>query len=147
MNREHGYTLVEAAVTFVLLGVIGVIVCMAAQQILAVPDRGNDHVTALHDLQNTAHWLAEDVQEAKSAVGGSSLTLTMPDNSTISYTRVGSTLSRTYGEQTINIAGSITSLSFTVTSRSISMAITAHPASRWNITETKTYQFIMRVNA
>jgi hypothetical protein len=61
-------------------------------QVTTIPDYGNDRLTALHELQNTAHWFNVDGQKAKSATGGSELVLTLPDDSTISYSLSGTEL-------------------------------------------------------
>ncbi len=144
MKRERGYTLVELMVAIAITGCIAAVLALVVQQILTVPERGNDQVTALHSVQNAAHWVSVDGQTAKSAAGGSSLSLTLPDDSVISYTLTGDELYRVYGGSNRLIAREITSANFSVLGRVITMDITAAPDSRWDISENQTYQIYMR---
>jgi prepilin-type N-terminal cleavage/methylation domain-containing protein len=144
MKGERGYTLVELIVAIAITGFIIATLGLVLQQIFTVPERGNDQVAALHAVQNVAHWVGLDGQTAKSASGGGSLTLTLPDDSVISYTLTGEELHRIYGGSNRTIAKDITSVNFTVLGRVITMDITAVPDSRWDISENQTYQIFMR---
>ena len=99
---------------------------------------------ALHAIQNAAHWVSFDGQTAKSASGGSGLALTLPDDSSVSYILYGDELNRIYGSSNRTIARGIASASFSVEGRLITMNITAAPDSRWDISESGTYQVNMR---
>lgn len=144
MKGEWGYTLVELIVAIAITGFITAALGLVVQQIVTVPERGNDQVAALHAVQNVAHWVSLDGQTAKSASGGGSLTLTLPNDSVISYTLTGDELHRIYSGANQTIAKDITSVNFTVLGRVITMDITAAPESRWNISENQTYQIYMR---
>jgi prepilin-type N-terminal cleavage/methylation domain-containing protein len=144
MRWERGYTLIETLIAIAITGFLSTVVGLAVNQIVTVPERGDDQVDALHAVQNAAHWVALDGQMAKSAVGGGSLTLTLPNTSVISYTLYGTNLHRIYGSSNRTIAEDISSVNFTVQGRIINMSITAAPGSRWSISENQTYQIYMR---
>jgi prepilin-type N-terminal cleavage/methylation domain-containing protein len=144
MKGERGYTLLEILIAAAITGFLLTALGLAARQVLAVPERGNDQVTALHALQNAAHWVSRDGQTAKSASGGDSLTLTLPDDSSISYTVSGDELHRVAGGTDRIIAQSITDASFTINGRVINMSIVAAPEGRFGVSENLACQVCMR---
>jgi prepilin-type N-terminal cleavage/methylation domain-containing protein len=144
MKGERGYTLVETLIAIAITGFIVTVLGLSVQQVVTVPEQGDDQVAALHAVQNAAHWVSLDGQTAKSASGGSSLNLTLPDSSVISYTLSGGSLHRTYKGVNRTIAKDISSLNFTIEGRVITMSITAAPNSRWSISDNQTYQIYMR---
>jgi len=145
MKRERGYTLVEAMIAIAITGFIVTVLGMVVQQMVVVPERGNDQLDAIHPMQNAAHWLTLDGQMASSAVGGSNLTLTMPNTNVICYARSGTRLYRFYGSSNQTIATDVASANFTVLNRVIYMTIVTVPDSRWNnISENYTYRAYMR---
>lgn len=144
MKGEGGYTLVELLITIAITGFLATALGLVVQQMVTVPERGNDQVAALHAIQNAAHWVSLDGQTAKSASGGSGLTLTLPDDSSISYIRYGDVLNRVSSSSNRTIARNITSANFSVQDRIITMDITAAPESRWDMSENQTYQINMR---
>jgi type II secretory pathway pseudopilin PulG len=144
MKGERGYTLVEALIAIAITGFLVTVISMAVQQIVTVPERGDDQLDAIHSMQNAAHWLTLDGQTAQSASGGSSLTLTLPDENTITYTLSGDKLYRLYGSSNRTIARNVVSANFTVQNRVIYMTIATVPDSRWNISESYTYRAYMR---
>jgi prepilin-type N-terminal cleavage/methylation domain-containing protein len=143
-KKQSGYTLIEMMVAITIFGVITGICGLALQQIVTVPERGDSQTDALHELQNVIHWVGLDAGSAEAAVGGSSLTLTMPDNSEVVYSCIGTVLSRNYDDNAQTIARNITNLEFTVSGRSITMEVTSAPENRWGISESGTYQVTMR---
>jgi len=144
MKGERGYTLVETLIAIAITGFLVTVLGLAVQKVVTVPEQGNDHIDALHAIQNAAHWVSLDGQTAKSAIGGSSLTLTLPDSSNITYIMSGGSLERTYKGVNRKIAEDITSVNFTIQGHLITMSITAVPDSRWAISEHQTYQIYMR---
>jgi prepilin-type N-terminal cleavage/methylation domain-containing protein len=144
MKGQQGYTLVELAIALVITGTIATVLGLVAQQTVAVPARGNDQVNAAHAIQNAIHWVSLDGQTAKSASGGSTLTLTLPDDSTVTYTLEGDALHRVSASSNRTIAQCISEASFSVDGRLITMNLTAAPESRWNVSENGTYQISMR---
>lgn len=141
---ERGYTLVELVIALAITGVMATTVGMVVQQTVSVPERGDAQVSALHAVQNSAHWISLDGQMAKSASGGSGLTLTLPDDSSISYTMSGGELHRISSGSDRTIAAGISSIAFSITGRLITMTIIAEPDSRFGISENGTYQINMR---
>jgi type II secretory pathway pseudopilin PulG len=144
MKKQWGYTLVEAAVAIAVLSGIVAVLAATMQQVVTVPEMGDDQVNALHSVQNAAHWLALDGQTAQSATGVSSLTMTLPSGNTISYTLSGTNLQRTYQGTSRTVAEDVASVNFTVQGKNIYMTIVATPESRWDISQSQTYQVYMR---
>jgi prepilin-type N-terminal cleavage/methylation domain-containing protein len=144
MKGERGYTLVETLIAIAITGFIVTVLGLAVQQVVTVPEQGDDQVAALHAVQNAAHWVSLDGQTAESASGGGNLALTLPDSSVISYTLSGGSLQRTYKGVNRTIAEDISSVNFTIQGRVITMSIAAAPNSRWSISENQTYQIYMR---
>ena len=85
-----------------------------------------------------------DGQMAQSATGGSNLVLTFPDASSVSYTLVGTDLLRVTSTSNRTLAQNITSASFSVQDRIITMNLTSAPDGRWDISENETYQICLR---
>lgn len=144
MKGERGYTLLELMITLAITGAIAIVLGMVVQQTVTVPARGGDEVNAQHAIQNAVHWVSLDGQAAKAASGGSGLTLTLPDSSSVSYVLDGNALHRVSGSSDRTIARQISSASFSVEWRLITMNITAAPDSRWDISENGTYRISMR---
>ena len=144
MKSEKGFTLLEAVVAIALMGFLVAVLGLAIQQIVTTPEKSNDQVDALHSVQAAAHWVALDGQMAKSAVGGSSLVMTLPDSTTVSYALTGTELYRTDASASRMVAQNVASVSFAVAGKTIYMTIVATPDSRWDISENQTYRIYMR---
>jgi hypothetical protein len=109
-----------------------------------VPEKGNTQVEAAHTMQNIINLMSMDVIAAKSAVGGSTLTLTMVDSSVITYSRSGDTLIRNIDDGDQIVDTNVSSVSFTVSGKLVTMNITTKPENRWDISETRSYRIAMR---
>lgn len=144
MKGERGYTLVELLIAIAISGFLMTSLGLVVQQTVTVPERGNSQVNTRHAIQNAAHWVSLDGQMAKSASGGSGLALTLPDDSSVSYILYGDELHRVDGGSDRTIARGIASATFSVEGRQITMNITAAPDSRWDTSESGTYQINMR---
>jgi prepilin-type N-terminal cleavage/methylation domain-containing protein len=144
MNPQRGYTLVELMIALAITGVITTVLGLVVQQIFTVPEQNNGKIAATHAVQNAGHWVGLDGQTATGATGGSSLTLALADNSTVSYILYGDELHRVCGSSNRTIARNISSASFSVTGNMITMDIESTPSSRWNVSENGTYQVCMR---
>ena len=139
--------MIELVIALAITGCIATVVGAVVQETVTVPARGGDQVNSAHAIQNTVHWVSIDGQEAKSAVGGASLVLTLPDSSTVTYSLNGNELHRISAGEDRVIAKDISSISFSVDGRLITMDITAAPESRYNVSESGTYQVNMRPSA
>ena len=144
MKGEQGFTLVELLIAIAIMASIFGVLGEVFHQVVSIPEYGNDKVTALHELQNVAHWVNLDGQMAKNAIGGSGLVLTLPDDSSISYTLAGTDLVRSTGAAERTLAKNITSVNFSVINRYITMDITSSPAGRWGVSENETYKICLR---
>jgi len=144
MKRQAGMTMVELIVTIAITGVIVAFLGTAIFHIINVSEYGNSEFTALHELQNAAYWFNKDVPEAKTAVGGSQMVLTLPDNSTITYTLTGTTLKRTAGSSQLTLALNISQATFSINGRLATMFIKSTPIGRNNVSENGTYMGYLR---
>lgn len=144
MKEEQGFTLVELAIVIAITGFIVGVLGVAIHQIVTIPEYGGARITAMHELQNTAHWVGIDGQMSKSASGGNQLILTLADNSTISYVVEGTELHRIAGTSNRTLAKNITSANFSIQNRIITMNITSAPVGRWSVSENGTYQVSLR---
>jgi prepilin-type N-terminal cleavage/methylation domain-containing protein len=143
-NGERGFTLVELLIATAITGLIVSLLSMAVYYVVTIPEYGNDRVTALHELQNAAHWINLDGQMAENATGGDELVLTLPDDSSISYTLAGTDLIRTTSTSNMTLARNITSVNFSIQDRYINMNINSSPAGRWGVSENETYKICLR---
>lgn len=144
IKGEQGFTLVELVVVTAITGFIVSVLGVAIHHVVTIPEQGNDRITAIHELQNVAHWVSLDRQMAQSATGGNELVLTMPDSSTIGYTVVGTDLLRATSSSNRTLAQNITSANFSVQNRIITMDITSSPEGRWSVSENGTYKICLR---
>jgi prepilin-type N-terminal cleavage/methylation domain-containing protein len=144
MKGERGFTLVELLIAIAIMGSIFGVLGEVFHQVVTIPEYGNDKVTALHELQNVAHWVNLDGQMAENAAGGSGLVLTLPDDSSISYALAGTDLIRSAGTAERTLAKNITNVNFSVVNRCITMDITSSPAGRWGVSENETYKVYLR---
>jgi Tfp pilus assembly protein PilE len=144
MKRQEGMTMVELVVAVAVTGIIVIFLGTAIYQIITVSEYGNGRLTALHELQNVAHWFNLDSPGAKAATGGNQLILTLSDNSTISYSLVGTELRRASGGPQMTLARNISSANFSINNRIITMSLTSSPAGRDNVSQNGTYMVSLR---
>ena len=136
--------MVELITAVAVTGMIVTFLGTAIYHILTVSEYGNDELTALHELQNAAYWFNEDGQEAKAAVGGSQMVLTLTDNSTVTYALDGTNLQRTIAGQPTILARNISSAGFSVNNRIATMSLTSTPPGRNSVSENATYMIYLR---
>jgi len=144
MRGQKGFTITELIVTVAITGLIVSFFGTAVYQTITVTEYGNDKMIARHELQNAAHWVSLDGQMARTASGGSELVLTLPDDSIITYAVENRELHRTAGESQMTLARNISSISFSVENRIITMTITSSPQGRPNVSEQGTYKVCLR---
>jgi prepilin-type N-terminal cleavage/methylation domain-containing protein len=134
-HNQSGFSLAELLVTIAITGVLFAVIGTVMFQMTTVSGSGNDSLTIWHELQNSSNQLETDCQEALTASGGSSLTLTYPTGGTVTYALNGSKLQRTSASGVNILAQNISSLSFTVTGRLVAMNITSSLSGRTNSSE------------
>ncbi len=144
MNGQKGTTMVELLVAIAVTGIIVVFLGTAVYQIINVSEYGNDRLTAMHELQNTAHWFNLDGQKAVTASTESGLLLTISESSTITYSLVGTELRRTEDGSQMTLAKNISSAVFSIDNRIITMSLTSSPEGRDNVSESGTYKVFLR---
>jgi type II secretory pathway pseudopilin PulG len=144
MKGERGMTLVELVEAIAITGVIIAFLGMFVHQAFTVSVSGNDQLIALHELQNAAYWFNLDGQQAVNAAAGPGLTLTLSDNSSVSYSLAGTELRRTASGAAMTLARNITSADFSFGGRIVTMSLVAAPAGRDGVSENATYQVCLR---
>ena len=144
MKRERGFTLVEVLIGVAISGLIISFLGTSIYQIVTSTEYGGDKMVAAHELQNVAHWVGIDGQRASAASGGSELVLTLPDDSSVTYSVVGTELLRTAGESQMTLAQNISDISFSVDNRIITMTITSSPEGRWSVSNQGAYKVYLR---
>ncbi len=146
-SDERGFTLVELIIAAAITGLIASFLGTSIYQMLTVTEYGNGRLTALHELQNAAHWFRLDGQRAVSASTGSGMVLTIPESSPVTYSLVGTELYRSVGGAQMTLARNITGASFSITNRVLTMSLTSSPEGREGVTENGTYQVYLRPSA
>lgn len=145
MRSQRGFTLVEVLLAVAILGIVGSLVGTSLVNIVDMTDYGNRSLTADNDLQKAAYWFNLDTQAAVSAnAAGASLTLTLPDASTISYAHSSADLQRTAGTASSTLAHNVSALVFTASGHTVSMDITTSLAGRTPVSFQQVYQASMR---
>jgi type II secretory pathway component PulJ len=144
MKGQSGMTLVDLIIAVAITGIIVVFMGVAVFQIVKVSAYGNDELTALHEMQNAAYWLNNDGQGAKAATGGSQLVLTLTDNSTITYSLTTTNLRRNANGQQMTLAKNISSVTFSVSGKLVTMYITSTPTGASGVSENGTYMVYLR---
>jgi prepilin-type N-terminal cleavage/methylation domain-containing protein len=143
-QHQAGMTLVELMMTIAVTGIIVAFLGVAIYQIFNVSGYGNDRLAAQHELQNAASWFHVDAQQSVAATGGSQLVLTLSDNTTVTYSLVGSELRRSAGGPYMTLAQNIRSAAFSITGRLASMTLSSLPSWRDSVSENGTYMAFLR---
>ena len=136
--------MVELIVAIAVTGVIVAFLGTAIFQIITVSEYGNGRLTAMHELQNSAHWFNLDGQKAVSASVDGGLLLTISETTSITYSLVGTELRRTSEGSYMTLARNITSADFSVANRVITMSLTSAPEGRYDVSENGTYRVFLR---
>ncbi len=144
IKRQQGFTLVELLISMFITALIIGVVGTAIYQIFTVTEYGNARLLTIHELQNVVHWVSRDGQTAISATGGTQLTLTLPDNSSIIYNLTGTNLYRVSAGSQMTLAQNISSANFSIQGRTITMSLTSSSPDRWQVSEQGTYQVYLR---
>lgn len=142
--KERGFTLVELMMATAVTGLIASFLGTGIYEMLTVTDYGNGRLTAVHELQNAAHWFSLDGQRAVTASADGGLSLTISESSSITYSLVGTELRRTAGGTPLTLAKNITSASFSISNRVITMSLTSSLPARDDISASGTYRVSLR---
>ena len=141
---QSGMTLVELIMTIAITGVIVTFLATAVYQIINVSGYGNDRLSAQHELQNAASWFNVDIQQSVAATGGTQLVLTLSDNTTVTYSLVGTVLQRSSAGPYKTLALNINSAAFSINNRLASMTLFCVPSWRDSVSENGTYMAYLR---
>ena len=144
MNGQKGMTMMELLVAIAVTGIIVVFLGTAIYQIINVSEYGNDRLTAMHELQNAAHWFTLDAQKAVTASADGDLLLTISETTSITYALVGTELRRTEDDSQTILARNISSADFSIDNRLITMSLTSSPEGLDNVSENGTYKVFLR---
>ena len=144
MKSQEGMTLVELVMAIAVTGIIVVFLGTAVNQIITVSEYGNSRLTAMHELQNAAHWFGLDGQKASTASVNGELLLTISETSSITYSLAGTELRRTANGEQLVLAQNITSADFSIENRVITMSLTSSPEGRDDVSENGTYKVFLR---
>lgn len=147
MKAQQGVTLVELIVALAITGVIITFLGTVIFQVVNVTGYGGDRLTASHELENASFWFNFDGQQSVSANVSSGLTLTLSDNSTLTYTLSGNELRRTVGSSYITLARNVASLNFSLNGRVVTMTIIDTPTGGYAVSENGTYRVDLRASA
>jgi len=135
---------VELIITVAITGIVASVLGTVIYQMVTVGEYGGARLIATHELQNAAYWLNMDGQTAVSAVGGTDLTLTMADASTVTYSVGGRRLRRVSSGPPLTMAQNVTAASFSVSGRVVTIDLTSAPQGRTGVSEQGTYVVTMR---
>jgi prepilin-type N-terminal cleavage/methylation domain-containing protein len=141
---ERGLTMVELMIAVAVTGIIVSFLGTAIYQILTVTEYGNNRLTAMHELQNAAHWFNLDGQRASTASANGELQLTISESSSITYYLSDTELRRMAGGDYMTLARNITSADFSIENRLITMSLTSSPEGRDNVSANGTYKVYLR---
>jgi prepilin-type N-terminal cleavage/methylation domain-containing protein len=144
MRTEKGLTLIELLIVIAITGVLFSVIGPVIYQLTTVSGFGNERLTAIHELQNSAYWFNYDGQMSVTAAAGSSLVFSLPAGDTITYSLNGDNFLRTAGGQTMTLAQNISGVTFGVQGRLVSMNITSALSGRTEAYEQNTYQVYLR---
>ena len=141
---ERGLTMVELIIAVAVTGIIVSFLGTAIHQILTVTEYGNNRLTAMHELQNAAHWFNLDGQRASTASANGELQLAISESSSITYYLSGTELRRMAGGDYMTLARNITSADFSIENRLITMSLTSAPEGHDNVSANGTYKVYLR---
>lgn len=65
-KQEIGFTIIELLVATAIMALASVAAGMAIYQVFGGTEVNNDHMTALHQVQNAGYWISRDSQMAMS---------------------------------------------------------------------------------
>ena len=133
-------TLIAIAIATAVAGVLGT----AIYQLIGTTNQGNDIMTATHEIQNAAHWVALDGCMASAASGGAELELTIPGDSTVTYSLSGTEFTRTSDGSQLTLARNISGVSFLADGRVVTMNITSSPDGGWGMSRQGIYKICLR---
>ncbi len=85
--HQKGFTLIEMAISIGIYTLIATALMISVFQLLTNTERNNDRITAIRQVQNTGHWISNDVQVSQDVTTDN---LTPPDFLILGWTDMGS---------------------------------------------------------
>jgi prepilin-type N-terminal cleavage/methylation domain-containing protein len=153
LRKEDGLTLVEMLVAVAISSMVAAGLGTALHQFLTTSERTRVAQGALHDVQNTGHWLTIDGKKTTSTslVDGDPATEVMTLAWTIdsivhniTYYRDGSELKRDNDGAVITVARNVTDVSFSRSGQLITVNLESSPAGRWDYNKNATFNIWIR---
>lgn len=152
-NREEGLTLVEMLIALAISSMVAGGLGSALQQFMTTSERTRVAQVALHDVQNTGHWLSidgkkvttTDLVDGSPAANAMTLSWTVDaqvHNST--YSLSGTELRRDYDGAVISVARNVTEVNFSRSGQIITVDLTSSPTGRWNSSRDATFNIWVR---
>ena len=153
LSREDGLTLVEMLVAVAISSMVAAGLATALHQFLTTSERTRVAQAALHDVQNTGHWLNIDGKMATStdladgSPASDAMTLTWTVDAVVhntTYFQDGTELRRDYDGAVISVARNVTDVNFSRSGRLITVNLESSPPGRWNVSKNATFNIWVR---
>jgi len=153
LRREDGLTLVEMLVAVAISSLVAAGMGTALHQFLTTSERTRVTQAALHDVQNTGHWLSIDGKKVTStnlvdgAPGTNDMTLSWTVGAQVhiaKYFLDGTELKRSHDGASLTVARNVTDVDFSLSGRLITVNLTSSPPGRWDSSKEASYKIWVR---
>lgn len=153
LRRQDGITLVEMLVAVAISSMVAAGLGTALHQFLTTSERTRVAQGALHDVQNTGHWLTIDGKKATSTsladgeTATDAMTLAWSIDSivhNITYYPEGDELKRNNDGAVITVARNVSDVSFSRSGQLITVNLESSPAGRWDYNKNASFNIWIR---